>query len=105
MLWQCQMSDSLWDPHNADADHLKQGISFGSAFQLFLEPLHKTRQDRIEGVECRWRAISQIYGMTVNLVAHSITVRIEPEMIELIHITSTGRTIKVDREQNESEDR
>lgn len=43
--------------------------------------------------------------MTVNLVAHSITVRIEPEMIELIHITSTGKTIKVDREQNESEDR
>lgn len=51
-----------WSPPWPDLPQLRvavalHGISFEDASQVVLDPLHKTRQDRIEGGECRWQTI------------------------------------------------
>lgn len=40
---------------------------------VFLDPLHLSVQDRIEGGEQRWQTVGQIGGLTVVLVAHTFT--------------------------------
>lgn len=84
-------------------NRFKHGISFEDASQVFLDPLHKTRQDRIEGGEYRWQTIGQIYGVTVNLVPHTWTERNEPEEVEVIRIISARKATAAEGKRYESE--
>lgn len=84
-------------------NRFKHGISFEDASQVFLDPLHKTRQDRIEGGEYRWQTIGQIYGVTVNLVPHTWTERNELEEVEVIRIISARKATAAERKRYESE--
>lgn len=84
-------------------NRFKHGISFEDASQVFLDPLHKTRQDRIEDGEYRWQTIGQIYSVTVILVAHTWIERNEPEEVEVIRIISARKATAAERKRYESE--
>ena len=93
----------IWDPEKAESNRFKHGISFEDASQVFLDPLHMTRQDRIEGGKYRWQTIGQIYGVTVILVAHTWIERNEPEEVEVIRIISARKATAAERKRYESE--
>ncbi len=70
---------------------------------VFADPLHLTRQDRIEGGEVRYQTIGQIYGVLLLLVAHTLAEE-EPGEIEWIRIISARRATKAERRRYESEE-
>ena len=60
---------SLDDAKN-ESNKRKHGVSFEAAKLVFDDPLHVTRQDRIENGEQRWQTIGMAGGVTLLLVAH-----------------------------------
>lgn len=94
-----------WNPDKAETNRRKHRVSFEDAAQVFLDPLHLTHQDRIEGGEYRWQTIGQIYGVTVLLVAHTVTEETDPEPVEVIHIISARKATKAERKRYEQETR
>lgn len=94
-----------WDAAKAEANRRKHGIAFDDAARVFLDPLHLTRQDRIEGGEYRWQTIGQVYGVTVLLVAHTFTEQGSPDRAEVIRIISTGKATRAERKHYENDHR
>lgn len=94
-----------WDPGKADSNRRKHGVSFEDAARVFLDPLHLTHQDRIEGGEYRWQTVGRIYGITVLLVAHTVTEETGPEPVEVIRIISARKATKAERKRYEHEAR
>lgn len=94
-----------WNPDKAETNRRKHRVSFEDAARVFLDPLHLTHQDRIEGGEYRWQTIGQIYGVTVLLVAHTVTEETDPEPVEVIHIISARKATKAERKRYEHETR
>lgn len=65
---------------------------------MFLDPLHLSVQDRIEGGEQRWQTLGQAGGVAVLLVAHTFTEEgLTDAPIEVIHIISAGRATRKER--------
>ncbi len=62
-----------WDEDKNFSNQRKHGLSFEVAARVFLDPLHLSVQDRIEGGEQRWQTVGQIDGFAVVLVAHTFT--------------------------------
>jgi uncharacterized DUF497 family protein len=91
-----------WDPTKAEANRAKHGVSFEEAMLVFRDPLHLTRQDRIEDGEIRYQTIGQIYGVIVLLVAHTVT-EDEPDPVEWIRIISARRATRAERRRYEDE--
>lgn len=48
-------------------------LSFETAQHVFDDPLHVTRQDRVEKGESRWQTLGRVGGVMLMLVAHSLT--------------------------------
>jgi uncharacterized DUF497 family protein len=44
-----------WDEPKSRSNQRKHGISFDTASQVFLDPLHLSRQDRVVEGEERWQ--------------------------------------------------
>lgn len=59
-----------WDPEKRERNLRKHGVAFEDAARVFLDPLRRTRQDRIEDGEVRWQTMGTVGGVTVLLVAH-----------------------------------
>ena len=95
-----------WD-ETKNRSNLKKhgGIAFAEAAYVFLDPFRLTRQDRIEGGEERWQTIGVIYGVTVLLVAHTITEDDDGEPHEEIRIISARRATPKERKHYEHENR
>ena len=82
------------------------GIAFEMAAQVFRDPFRLTRQDRIEGGEERWQTLGVVHGVTVLLVAHTITEDDgEGEPVEVIRIISARRATPRERKRYEQENR
>ena len=80
------------------------GISFETAVRVFQDPLRLTRQDRHEDGEERWQTIGVVYGVTMLLVAHTITEADEGgEPTEHIHLISARRATRQERKRYETE--
>lgn len=88
----------VWDPAKAESNHRKHGIRFEDAAYVFLDPLHLTVQDRVEGGEYRWQTIGQVGGAAVLLVAHTVT-EDGPEPVETIRIISARRATPQERKR------
>jgi uncharacterized DUF497 family protein len=81
-------------------------IAFEVAAQIFRDPLRLARQDRFEGGEERWQTLGVVYGITMLLVAHTITEDSqESEPVEEIRIISARRATPRERTQYENENR
>ena len=59
-----------WDERKNQANQRKHGIGFAEAAQLFLDPLHVSQQDWIEGGEHRWLTLGSTAGLLRLVVAH-----------------------------------
>lgn len=96
-----------WDEAKNRSNQKKhEGIAFEAAAHVFLDPLRLTRQDRIEGGEERWQTIGVVHGVTVLLVAHTITEDDEDGTpVEVIRIISARRATPKERKHYEHETR
>ena len=76
------------------------------AVQVFRDPFRLTRQDRIEDREERWQTLGVVHGVTVLLVAHTITEDdAEGEAVEVIRIISARRATPRERKRYDQETR
>jgi len=96
-----------WDDAKNRSNQKKHdGIAFEVAAQVFRDPLRLSRQDRFEGGEERWQTLGVVYGVTMLLVAHTITEDSpDNEPVEEIRIISARRATPKERKQYENENR
>lgn len=81
-----------WDSNKAESNLRKHGISFDEAALVFDDPLAISKHDRIDGGERRWQTIGMIHGCLVLLVAHTIRVSDETEIVRIISARPADRT-------------
>ncbi len=62
-----------WDANKNRVNRSKHRLSFETARHVFDDPLHITRQDRVENGELRWQTLGMVSGVMLVLVAHSWT--------------------------------
>jgi uncharacterized DUF497 family protein len=84
-----------WDDTKSETNLRKHGVRFEVAQWVFDDPLHVTRQDRIEGRELRWQTIGMAGGMALLLVAHAW--RETESGQEHIRIISARRATRLER--------
>ena len=84
-----------WDEGKSRANRKKHGVSFETAQLVFEDPLHLSRQERIENGEPRWQTVGMVEGVVLLLVAH--TWRETAMGDEQIRIISARRATKVER--------
>ncbi|WP_423828235.1 BrnT family toxin [Solimicrobium silvestre] len=70
-------------------------MSFDLAKLVFNDPLHVTRQDRVENDESRWQTVGMVGGVVMLLVAH--TWQVAKDGAEHIRIISARQTTKLER--------
>jgi uncharacterized protein len=61
-----------WDEPKNRSNWQKHGISFDMVAQVFLDPLHISRQNLIVEGEERWQTIGMVNGVLLVLVAHIV---------------------------------
>ena len=94
-----------WDEDkNLSNQRKHDGIGFELAVRVFLDPLRLTRRDRIEDHEERWQTIGIVHGITLLIVAHTITEEDEDgQLSETIRIISARKADKSERKRYEEE--
>ena len=84
----------VWDEIKNQINQNKHRLSFETAQLVFDDPLHVSRQERIEGGEQRWQTIGLVHGLVLLLVAHTV---IEADGHETIRIISARKADKTER--------
>lgn len=84
-----------WDETKNKSNQHKHAVSFEAAKFVFDDPLHITRQDRVEHNEQRWQTIGMAGGVVLLLVAHTWHEADSGE--EHIRIISARRATKLER--------
>jgi uncharacterized protein len=84
-----------WDDDKNASNLAKHGVSFEAAKLVFDDPLHISRQDRVENGEQRWQMIGVVADCVLLLVAH--TWLDEDDGTEHIRIVSARRATKIER--------
>jgi uncharacterized DUF497 family protein len=84
-----------WDEEKNKRNQRKHGVSFEAAKLVFEDPLHISRQDRIEDGEQRWQTIGMVGDVALLLVAH--TWKDTESDGEHIRIISARRATKLER--------
>ena len=85
----------LWDESKSGLNLEKHGVGFEAAKLVFDDPLHRTRQDRIENGEQRWQTLGMAASAAVLLVAH--TWEEDDSGVQQIRIISARRATKLER--------
>jgi len=93
------------DAKNRSNQQKHDGIAFEEAAHVFLDPFHLSRHDRIEEGEERWQTLGVVHGVTILLVAHTITDDDDGEPVEEIRIISARRATPKERKYYEQENR
>jgi len=62
----------VWDEAKDRSNRKKHGVSFETAIEVFLDPLHLTQPERIVDGEQRWQAVGMVNGMLLVLVAYTV---------------------------------
>lgn len=83
-----------WDETKNRSNQAKHGVSFELAGQVFDDPFHLSRQDRIENGELRWQTLGMVGTVVLLLVAHTWR---ELDGEENIRIISARRATKIER--------
>ena len=101
------MSDTrfTWDEaKNLSNQKKHDGIGFEVAAHVFNDPLRLMLQDWIDEGEERWQTLGVVYGVTVLLVAHTITEETEGRApVEIVRIISARRATRKERKRYEQE--
>ena len=87
-----------WDEAKNRSNRRKHGISFDTAAQVFLDPLHISRQDRIVEGEVRWQTIGMVDGVLLILVAYTV-IEEEDETIRIISARRVTRQERIEYEE------
>lgn len=82
----------VWDNNKNLTNQVKHRVSFEIAQHVFDDPLHISRQDRIEDNEQRWQTIGVVHGLVLLLVAHTVTETDGRETIRIISARKADRT-------------
>ena len=84
-----------WDEKKNRANFKKHGVTFEAAQLVFEDPLHVSRQERVEDGELRWQTLGMVSGVVLVLVAHTLCqTRADDEHIRII---SARRATKTER--------
>jgi hypothetical protein len=75
----------------------KHGLSFDTAVQVFLDPLHLTRQDRIVDGEQRWQTIGRVNGVWLVLAAYAV-IDEDEEFLRIISARLANRQERIEYE-------
>ncbi|WP_151802409.1 BrnT family toxin [Acinetobacter guillouiae] len=73
-----------WDEVKNQKNQRKHDISFEVATLVFDDPLRIEQQERFVDGEERWQTIGMIHGVLLVLVAHTIRLEDDTEIIRLI---------------------
>jgi uncharacterized protein len=84
-----------WDNNKNASNLAKHGVSFEAAKLVFDDPLHLSKQDRVENGEQRWQTIGLVADCLLLLVAHTWVD--EDDGTEHIRIVSARRATKIER--------
>src|ERR1700730_938230 len=74
----------IWDEHKNRRNRLKHKVSFETAALVFDDPHAISIQDRFVQGEERWQTLGLIEGVVVLLVAHSIEVEDDVEIVRIV---------------------
>lgn len=80
-----------WDENKNLINRQKHQIGFETAQYVFDDPLHISRQDRLENGELRWQTIGMVGGVALLLVAHTMTDDQGEEVIRIISARKADR--------------
>jgi hypothetical protein len=83
-----------WDPAKSASNLSKHGLDFDIAKRVFEDPLHLSRQDRMEGNEPRWQTLGMVDGVLLLLVAHTWS---DDNGVEHVRIVSARRATRSER--------
>ncbi len=94
-----------WDEAKDRSNRKNHKVSFETAARVFDDPFHLSEQDRIEDGEERWQTLGRVGGVTLLLVAHTVTQE-DPgegsgELVEVIRIISARKAEKHERKRYE----
>lgn len=81
-----------WDEDKNRINQQKHRVSFETAQQVFDDPAHLSRQDRVEGGEQRWQTLGLVQGVVVLLVAHTYTTTEGEETVRIISARKADRS-------------
>ncbi len=81
-----------WDANKNRINKSRHRLSFETAQHVFDDPLHVTRQDRVENGESRWQTLGRVGGVMLLLVAHSLTESDGEETIRIISARKADRS-------------
>jgi uncharacterized DUF497 family protein len=84
----------VWDAAKNSSNQQKHRVSFETAQQVFDDPLHVSKQDRLENGEQRWQTIGLVQSVLLLLVAHTYT---EIDGREAVRIISARKADKTER--------
>jgi len=84
----------VWDAAKNSSNQKKHRVSFETAQQVFDDPLHVSKQDRLENGEQRWQTIGLVQSVLLLLVAHTYT---EIDGREAVRIISARKADKTER--------
>ena len=93
-----------WD-ENKNRINLRKhdGITFEVAALMFRDPLRLSQQDRFEGGEEPWQTIGVARGVTLLLVAHTVTELGDDGLVAAVRFISTRRASTMERRHYETE--
>jgi|SRR5438105_7519619 len=74
----------VWDEEKNRSNQLKHKVSFETAISVFDDPHAMSIQDRFVQGEERWQTLGLIEGAVALVVAHSIELEGEEEIIRII---------------------
>ena len=73
-----------WDERKNQINTQKHGISFETAVLVFDDAQQVSRHDRTVDGELRWQTIGMVNGIHLLLVAHTMSVNGDEEIIRII---------------------
>lgn len=89
-----------WDDRKSRVNHLKHGVSFELAQEVFDDPLALSKLDRIEAGEERWHTLGMVENVTLLLVVHAVC---DDEGEEIIRIISARKASAHERRHYEQD--
>ena len=85
-----------WDERKNRVNRRKHGISFETAALAFDDPYHLSRQDREVDGELRWQTIGMVNANHVLLIAHTVDVVNEDQIV--IRVISARKATRRERD-------
>jgi len=89
-----------WDEDKNLRNQMKHGVSFDLAQHAFDDPFALSAQDRHENGEDRWQTLGMVGDVVLLLVAHTVMIS---DNAEIIRIISARRADRNERKRYEKQ--